>query len=122
MQIHAKKPNQIAVPTLVGSDEKVKHVIQRVMAKDAPEIVLMFAGRVLANEKTISECNVFPGAVLEVMTRYGGKYKRRHHASDETYELEYQDDTPVHEIEFHADTWIEKHFRGEHKGGCRRNK
>ena len=106
----------------VNGDDKVKRIIQRVREADTDpnkKMVLMFAGRVLENKKTISECNVHPGAVLEVIPRM---YRhRRHHASDDTYEWDKdscKDDTPVNdEIDDHADSWIEEHDRAEYKRG-----
>ena len=110
----------------MNGDDKVKRIIQRVREADTDpnkNMALMFAGRVLENEKTISECNMHPGAVLEVIPRM---YRhRRHHTWHDKYELDndsYKDgnDAQHDEIDDHVDTWIEEHDRAEYKRGHRK--
>lgn len=119
MEIFTKESNQIAVPIIVRHDDKVARILELVAGADpTAKKVLMFAGRVLSNEKTVAECNVRAGAVLLVMSRmFHWPKGRRRHCSYGVHEWDGSDDMPVHKIDVCADDWLEVHHRGEHKGG-----
>lgn len=127
MEIFTKESNQIAVPVIVRHDDKVARILELVAAEDArptAKKVLMFAGRVLSNEKTVAECNVHAGAVLQVMSRmfHWPKGRRRpwSYGAHEGDGSDESNDMPVHKIDVCADDWLEEHHRGEHKGGRRK--
>ena len=118
MQIFVRIYKRHDVRMVVQDDDTIARTIQRMCVNIRKKIILMFGGRVLDYKKTISECEIYEGAVLEVRARYLKNTilnytKHKNHTDIDEYEID--EHILLHDIDDLATNWSEEYDRTKYK-------
>lgn len=120
MQICVRRYHPPDATMTVQIHDTIARTIQRVYKEVYPsplprkKMILMFGGRVLDYKKTISECEIYDGAILEVRRRYLNN-NHKNYTDVGKYEIvdEYEIDENIllHDIDDLATDWREQYDR-----------